>query len=44
MSKFINSKTWTGGIGTGEEIANIGPSLGYSRRQSDKPRKAKLQK
>ncbi|WP_157739729.1 cold-shock protein [Paenibacillus kribbensis] len=34
MSKFINSKTWTGGIGTGEEIASIGPSLGISRRKS----------
>ncbi|MGG1644143.1 cold-shock protein [Paenibacillus sp. NRS-1782] len=41
MSKFINSKTWSGGIGTGEEIASIGPSLGYSRRQSDKPAKVK---
>ncbi|WP_445671742.1 cold-shock protein [Paenibacillus sp. FSL P4-0113] len=41
MSRFINSKTWTGGIGTGEEIANIGPSLGISRRKSAEPARVK---
>ncbi|MDP9676417.1 cold shock CspA family protein [Paenibacillus jamilae] len=41
MSKFINSKTWTGGIGTGEEIASIGPSLGISRRGSVEPARVK---
>lgn len=41
MSRFINSKTWTGGIGTGDEIASIGPSLGVSRRKSDEPAKVK---
>ncbi|MMZ52993.1 Cold-shock DNA-binding domain protein [compost metagenome] len=41
MSKFINSKTWTGGVGTGEEIASIGPSLGISRKESDKPVRVK---
>ncbi|EHS56855.1 cold shock domain-containing protein [Paenibacillus kribbensis] len=41
MSKFINSKTWTGGVGTGDEIASIGPSLGISRKESDKPARVK---
>ncbi|WDM20351.1 cold-shock protein [Paenibacillus polymyxa] len=41
MSKFINSKTWTGGIGTGDEIASIGPSLGISRRKSVEPARVK---
>ncbi|MGQ3479162.1 cold-shock protein [Paenibacillus sp. TY11] len=41
MSKFINSKTWTGGGGTGDEIASIGPSLGISRKESDKPTRVK---
>lgn len=41
MSKFINSKTWAGGIGTGEEIASIGPSLGISRKESVEPAREK---
>ncbi|MGR6763131.1 cold shock domain-containing protein [Paenibacillus sp. T2-29] len=41
MSKFINSKTWAGGVGTGDEIASIGPSLGISRKESDKPAREK---
>ncbi|MGG4214310.1 cold shock domain-containing protein [Paenibacillus sp. FSL L8-0638] len=41
MSKFINSKTWTGGVGTGDEIASIGRSLGISRKESVKPARVK---
>lgn len=34
FKSFINTKTWTGGVGTGEEIEIIGPSLGKSTREN----------
>lgn len=34
FKSFINTKTWTGGAGTGEEIEIIGPSLGKSTRKN----------
>lgn len=34
FKSFINTKTWSGGAGTGEEIEIIGPSLGKSTRKN----------
>ncbi|MCM3272960.1 cold-shock protein [Paenibacillus elgii] len=39
MIEFIESKTWQGGIETGDEIEWLGPSLGVSPRKERTERK-----
>ncbi|WP_246063067.1 cold-shock protein [Paenibacillus ehimensis] len=39
MNEFVESKTWEGGPGTGQDIEWLGPSLGVSPRMERTERK-----